>query len=62
VIKTIDELRIDAEFADSMVAYWAATRDYHDAEKQKAHVEYVKALRERTQAHNALIAFEGAAS
>jgi hypothetical protein len=60
--KTIHELRIDAEFADSMVLYWEATRDYHDSEKAKATLEYIKALADRTKAHNDLLAFEGAAS
>jgi len=60
--KTIEDLRIDAEFADSMILYWQATREYHEAEKAKAHLEYIKALAESTQAHNALIAFQGASS
>jgi hypothetical protein len=62
VNKTIEDLSTDAQFAASMVDYWAATRDYHDREKQKAHREYIDALAESTRAHNALIAHQGAAS
>ena len=58
----LEDLKTDAEFAASMVGYWEATRDYHDAEKQKAHLEYIKALEERTRTANALIAFTGASS
>ena len=61
-VKTIDELTEDAKFADTMVDYWAATRDYHDAEKMKAHLAYIEALDTRTKAHNALIAYTGASS
>ena len=60
--KTLDDLTTDAQFAASMVAYWSATRDYHEAEKMKAHREYIDALAESTRAHNRLIAFTGAAS
>jgi hypothetical protein len=60
--KDIDDLKTDAQFAASMVDYWAATRDYHDREKQKAHREYIDALAESTRAHNALLAFQGASS
>ena len=60
--KTLEDLTIDAQFAESMVAYWQATRDYHEAEKQKAHLEYIQALADNTKAQNALIAFQGAAS
>ena len=60
--KTHEDLIEDAAFAATMVEYWAATRDYHDSEKQKAHVEYVKALRVSTDAQNALIAHQGASS
>jgi hypothetical protein len=59
---TIEDLRTDAEFAASMVGYWEATRDYHSRESQKAHLEYIKALEERTRTANALIAFGGASS
>ena len=59
---TIEDLKTDAEFAESMVSYWSATRDYHEAEKMKAHREYIDALAESTRAHNRLIAFTGAAS
>ena len=58
----LEDLKTDAEFAASMVGYWEATRDYHDAEKAKAHLEYIKALEERTRTANALIAFTGASS
>jgi hypothetical protein len=60
--KTLEDLTTDAQFAASMVDYWAATRDYHEAEKAKAHLEYIKALDESTRAHNAVIAFTGASS
>ena len=60
--KTFEDLTIDAEWAEGMVAYWQAARDYHDAEKAKAHTEYIKALAENTKAQNALIAFNGASS
>jgi hypothetical protein len=60
--KDIDDLKTDALFAASMVDYWAATRDYHEREKQKSHLEYIDALAESTRAHNALIAFQGASS
>ena len=60
--KTLEDLTVDAEWAEGMVAYWEAARDYHDREKAKAHVEYVKALAENTRAHEALIAFHGASS
>ena len=60
--KTLDDLTTDAQFAKSMVAYWEAARDYHDAEKQKAHKEYIDALAESTRAHNALLAYHGASS
>jgi hypothetical protein len=59
---TIEDLKTDAEFADSMVAYWEATREYHAAESQKAHLEFIKALEDRTKAHNKLVAFNGASS
>lgn len=62
MIKTIEDLKTDAEFADSMVAYYEATRDYHTAEAAKAQVDFINALKERTKAHNELLAFEGAAS
>ena len=62
MIKTLEDLTTDAQFAQSMVDYWAATRDYHEAEKQKAHLEYIAALAANTKAQNALIAFQGAAS
>jgi len=62
MIKTIEDLTTDAQFATSMVDYWAATRDYHDAEKQKAHLAYIEALKERTKAHDELAAFQGATS
>jgi hypothetical protein len=60
--KTIEDLSTDAQFAASMVDYWAATRDYHEREKQKSHLEYIKALEEATRTANALIAFQGASS
>ena len=60
--KTLDDLTTDAQFADDMVAYWEATRDYHEAENMKAHREYIDALAESTRAHNALLAYHGASS
>ncbi|SIN72514.1 hypothetical protein [Agromyces cerinus] len=62
MIKSIEDLRIDAEFADSLVAYHQAARDYHTAEAAKSQVDYIHALEARTKAHNALLAYEGAAS
>lgn len=62
MIKTIEELTIVAKFADDMVDYWAADRDYHDAEKQKSHLMYIEALKERTKAHDELAAYQGASS
>jgi len=60
--KTLEDLTTDAEWAAGMVDYWAAARDHHDREKAKAHLEYIKALEERTRTANALIAFTGASS
>jgi len=62
VTKTIEDLTADAEWAEGMVAYWIAARDYHEAEKAKAHIEYIKALEDNTRAQNALLAFHGASS
>jgi hypothetical protein len=62
VNKTIEELTIDAKFADDMVAYYAAARDEHAAESQRNHLLYIEQLEKATRAHNALLAFHGASS
>ena len=60
--KDLETLTIDAKFADDMVAYHAAARDEHAAESAREHLLYIEALEKATRAHNALIAFTGAAS